>query len=348
MDKQKELFISPINKIKRILLHFAELLLVFMVGFTIVNAVVFPIANKFFKVEDRISAVDDLLDKKMDILYDHQLLFYEKENDKYDISKSLNYTFDLYLESYVLAKPDQNVIDNYFSSTLKDEELYFEIYSAADKDYQFFCITNVVTLKQEFIDLFSPYFSTTNSLSIVGKEKLEIFKNKIFTNIYNFILNNIESHNLISEISGTVYSYNDIIYSIERINTEINYYFSIGTIIGFIITAYFDFLSELNIVYAFYNGYTVSYGEHCAGLHRVGIKREILNAFAKQRNNLAGIVLIRHRMQGFLQLPGSSGCAPVINPVAHVNGKAFNKRRILQHGALQLIGMVFFFQKCAY
>ena len=238
----KELNINPVSKIKRILIHFADLLLTFIIGFTIVNTVVFPIGNKIIKLEDNIRLANQYHQERLNILYDNNLLFYDDASNKYELNQSMQFTFDRYLEDCVYNIGANNAVDNYFLNIINDKSLYLESYQLADADYGFFAIGNEVNLKDEYKTLFQPYFSSTDSLSKLGSEKIEIFKNKIFTNLYNFILKDISAKDLTATGTASSNSFNQVTLLLNNINNKISYYFSIGTIIGYLIAIIFYFI----------------------------------------------------------------------------------------------------------
>ena len=231
MSENKTLDIFPTGKFKRILTFLGDLLLFYILTVSMFQLVVFNIASACTNYSSRLENNLETINSRMDILYNNELLFYDESN-KYSFDSSLDTTFDYFLRSYVI-KDTKDPIMHYFNDLDNNKNLneVFNKYNELGNEY-FNINNNEITLKDEYLDYFKPYFDTTDSLSSLGRKYLSTFRSKTFVSLYNYMLEDILKDDL---------SFNNLSYInlSNKINENSNYnllFNSINITISFIIS----------------------------------------------------------------------------------------------------------------
>lgn len=220
-EKRKEvetLDIYPLTKGRRFLLWFCDFFLCFFLTFFVFNVASYPIAKGVSGYDNKLMERYEAECRKDDILYQHNLLFYENESSKYQFNVNLNYTFDRYLAYWVFEDVNYakyEVISNYFITIKGDNNKYNNCYYNAEKEDAFFFNYDYnhkpISLKDEYKDLFKPYFDKLDEMSNEGRKTLNTFKDRFFTKAYAEVFYDIETNDL---------SYNN--YSFNTLSKQIN------------------------------------------------------------------------------------------------------------------------------
>ena len=233
MKETQTLDIYPISKFKRVLTALGDLFLHYILSVTLLQFVVFNIASKIVDYPSRLEKNLEIINQRMDILYGNNLLFFDQENNKHNMDKNLDTTFDYFLKYYVTnGLEGTDSVKHYFNDIKKitaDElnQKYLDFGSP------FFVIENSnLVLTQYYIDYFSPYFNKNDSLSDVGQNYLNSFRSKVFVSLYN---------NMIADINANELTYNNLSYKDLNLkiadNQNYNIVFnSINIIISFVIS----------------------------------------------------------------------------------------------------------------
>lgn len=231
MSETNSIDIYPCSKLKRILAFLGDILLFYILSVTLFQLVVFNIASSITNYSSRLNDNLNTINKRMDVLYNNDLLFYDKDENKYNFSTNLDTTFDKFLRSYVV-KDSSDPIYYYFESLSNNKESnindkYLEFGS------NFFEIKdNKPVMKDEMISYLSPYFDPKDSLSSVGNSYLSAFRSNTFVKLYNYMLSDIASYDL-KDNSNSYIALTNIINENSKYNIKFN---SINITISFFIS----------------------------------------------------------------------------------------------------------------
>ena len=233
MAEVKTLDIYPISKGKRILTFLGDLFLHYILSVTLLQFVVFNIASKIVDYPSKLESNVVTINKRIDILYGNDLLFYDKEENKHDLDQNLDTTFDCFLKYYVTDEAEGiDPIKHYFLN-IKNSSIDELNQKYLDYGTPFFSLKNSkIFLNQDYIDYFSPYFNKNDSLSQAGETYLSSFRKNVFVPLYNYMVNDINNNEL---------TYNDLSYKelSSIINENENYtkiFNSINISISFILS----------------------------------------------------------------------------------------------------------------
>lgn len=237
-NEQLYLDINPISKGRRMLVFLGDFFINFILSMFIFNIIVLPIGQVSSQYEEKMEQINIAQEKRDDILYDNNLLFYETESEKHSFNLNLNYTFELYLKYYVFE--DENlkkyeVFATYFSEICNNNELYFNLYKDVNSKYNFFDISdNSVKLKQQYKDQLAIYFDTKDELDEAGKNNFQTLLDNVFLFLYSEMLLDMENNNTLN--------YN----AYQGIVDEVNQYYDILLIVccyvSFIISSLICFI----------------------------------------------------------------------------------------------------------
>lgn len=231
MNDTNSIDIYPCSKIKKILAFLGDLLIFYILAVTMFQLVVFNIASSITNYSSKLNDNITTINQRMDILYNNNLLFHDKEDNKYDFSSNLDTTFDIFLKSYVLNENNDPIIYYFNELSNNKENNILEKYNEFGNNF-FNIENNKITLKEEMKEYFKPYFDSTDSLSAVGNSYLSSFRSNTFVKLYNYMLSDIATYDL----KDNKNSYIDLS---NKINENSNYnikFNSINITISFIIS----------------------------------------------------------------------------------------------------------------
>jgi len=223
--------VNPISKTKRFIHWACELIISFFFGFILVSFASIPLGKIIMHVDDQKTLLTTQSGKRLDILYGNKLLFYNTVEEKNNFDTSFLATFDKYLSNYVVAiNPEYEVFYHFYNDIRNDSKTYYSLYNTINTNNPFFDINdNKIVMKDYYVTLFAPYFSKTDILSDEGKKQLEVFQNRVYTQLYSEMISNIASKDLTYE--GM--SYVQISKEMNNITNTINYTYVWSTYIGY-------------------------------------------------------------------------------------------------------------------
>ncbi len=231
MNSTNSIDIYPCSKIKRVLAFLGDLLIFYILTVTMFQLVVFNIASAITNYSSKLNENLTTINQRMDVLYNNDLLFYDKEENKYNFSLNLDTTFDNFLKSYV-KKDTQDPIYYYFKDLSNNKEININDKYLEFGNNFFEIKDNKIVMKEEMIEYFNPYFDPTDSLSAIGNTYLSAFRSNTFVKLYNFMLDDISKYDL----KDSSYSYIELSNKINE-NSEYNIKFnSINITISFFIS----------------------------------------------------------------------------------------------------------------
>lgn len=196
MEKEQvTLDIYPASKWKRILIFLGDLLINYCLATFLYSAVVFNIASSATNYSSTLNESISLIDKRLDILYQNEVLYYE-DSSIYSFSDNLTTSYNYFLKS-LIKNEDTNVFKNYFID-IKGLSSLKEIYQKYD-NHDYFIYGEEIKLNDELTSYFSPLFDPSDSLSGEGETKYTEFNSNFFTPVYNYLLEDISTNDLTYE-----------------------------------------------------------------------------------------------------------------------------------------------------
>ena len=252
-SKQTIIEISPISKIKRILIFLGDFFFNFMLGFLLFGVAVTPLGKVMTDYETKSQIFANCEQEKIDILYENNLIFVEDETYKYDQHSYVYFTYDLWLsyfiidgsEEFELGNPkfgqyeDNLVIKHYFEDIRNDLNAYYGFFRKYNDKYNYFIITetNEISLKEEYKEQLIDVFNPKSELSSVGGTLYQDIASYIFLALCGEVFNDISVNDLSSPNATRTYNENDVI------STEIQKYhrtlLSVCSLISFFISTLF-------------------------------------------------------------------------------------------------------------
>ena len=208
-QKAVEVELSPISKWKRILAYLGDMMSVFMASFVIFNCVVYPIANAAVPYDAEGATIASK--NRNDILFGNKILFYEKEEEKYNFDKDLKYTFNRFASYFVCGEgetinpnypeyahiEENNIIKTYYVDIRNDVTTYKSMFT---KYSDFFDITDTeITLKSEIKENVRFYFDPNEQFVSDDYKALS----EVFAGMYGIITKDIEEKDLTYIKSGS-------------------------------------------------------------------------------------------------------------------------------------------------
>lgn len=234
MNQEKILDIYPISKFKRFLAFLGDILINYILAVTIFELVVFNIGTKITNYYEINEDTNNNVKYRYDILYSNNLLYY-KDDEKYNFDNNLNSTFEYFLKAYVKdINPNNDPIYYYFINLSHNENSKEEMFNKYQElGSNFFNIeSNQISLKEEYVTYFLPYFDVNDSLSALGNQYLNTFKKSVYTALYNFMIKDIS----IYDLSYDNHSYIECTNTINHNNEYQIKFNSISVSISFIIS----------------------------------------------------------------------------------------------------------------
>lgn len=236
----KVINIYPTKNSRRVLVFFADLLILFISAVFLFEMAINPIVKVSSGYSDKLVQADTAERSRTQILYDNELLFYDEDN-KYNFNHNLDYTATQFLKYYVFdQKTLQNeVIFHYFNDIRKQNiDFINDIYlKKAERYFDKENFTNLGTyaFKKEYIDLLSPLFIEGDELSEVGQREYFNFKENYFLPIYSTIILDIKENDLKTNISSISLSYNELSNEIEKFDSYLNNTTTLSSYITFFV-----------------------------------------------------------------------------------------------------------------
>lgn len=227
MEKQfvekKKIFIYPCKLGKMVLAFFGDFFITFILAVLLFEGLFIQIARPISNYNSKVDQVISLKHSRINILYQNKLLYYESEETKFDFSKSLEYSADLYLKYFSF---DENLVQydvfkNYYIDYKKiDIDELNKIIKLQGEEY-FVLENNAYVLKKEYKEAFSHKYIEGDEMSESAKKSYENFVNHYFLRVYDVMISDINVYDLKSIYVNDV-TYNSLKKEIEIINNEIN------------------------------------------------------------------------------------------------------------------------------
>lgn len=193
--------VAPLSKGQRILSYFADLVMCFILAFSLFHLVVHPIGRHITSYDEKQSNSLRVENEMHEVLYGNDLLFSsstaDSESERFSIN--LGYTFDQYAYFYVVdsTKTEYEVFHHYAVDLKQDETLYLSFYRNCVSASDFFDLSgSSPTLKESYKTEFAPKWAPKDSLSEQGEKDYQTWLEKVFLPLYSAMLSHAESHGL--------------------------------------------------------------------------------------------------------------------------------------------------------
>lgn len=256
VEKKETIFeIYPSKVGRRVLAYLADIFISLIVSTILFELVIFQISRPISNYDDieaqNLKAQKDIYD----LLYERELLFFNSEIEgmKYNIDSSLEYSASKYIEFYVFEDEElkkYDIFNNYYVNYYEDEHgsssintlnNYLEEYGSRYFDLNTLTPLNTYSFKEDFKEMFSHNYIEGDEMSANAKNEYENFINNVFLPIYNHILTDIRTNNLISSSNSQI-SYLSIYSVLEETENKIKNIYVINAYISFFITTLVLFL----------------------------------------------------------------------------------------------------------
>lgn len=211
--KIKEVNVYPLSKGKRVILYLSDFFLAFIFAITLYTLAVSPLATIIMGMEAKATEYDNNIALRDSVLYGNELLFQKDETAVF--STDMEYTYTLYL-GYLVGDSEHlsgnyEVFYNYFVDIKEDVEAYISFYEGLDPEGTYFDITDTsVSLKENRIDEFMPYYRDGDTPSEAAQDDYASFQSNIFLSGYNLLINDIMENDLTYEWISYVESQNAV------------------------------------------------------------------------------------------------------------------------------------------
>lgn len=237
-ESPKIINVFPINKGKRILLFLADFFICFLISLLAFNLAVFPIgylATGYKNISENMNRAQQNINI---CLANNSLVYFEENDDRSDINKGMEYTFNLYIKDLLnnVKYDDVNSHDVFYKYYQDNNERYFDLYIQFDKKTNYFNIdknNQTIQIKDEYIEQLSPLLVSLDSLSDDGLNIYNNMFNKFFLTYYSQMLADIGNtdliYNSISYIDNhnVILNGNKIMDNLIIISSIISYFISI-------------------------------------------------------------------------------------------------------------------------
>ena len=261
--------ISVLKTKDRILAYLLDFALTFIISILLFNVVIFQISRPIISYDNFIEENQQIEKGIFDLLYEHELLFYDEDedSDKYTFNDAISDTFYHFVEFLVKNDEESSKYDvfyNYYID-IKNEDISFlnnlKIeYLSPFFEKDIYLINGSVSLKKEYIDEFNLLF-LDQEMNIKGYEDYGDLSIS-FVNLYQKILEDIKVNDLVSIKNETTYLNlrNKINFNDKLIND--NYFYC--SLISFFSTTLLLFL-----IYPLFSKKHESFGEVTLKLERI-------------------------------------------------------------------------------
>lgn len=207
--------VAPLSLGKRILAYLADFFICFIFALSLFHMAALPLAKASVDFNGRMEESISAASRRDSVLYGNKLLFAtssENEKSEYFAGSLLN-TYDIYLKSLVLGESEgTEVFKHYFVDIRNDYALLKSFYTSLDEKTSFFDISDsAVTLKNQYVEEFKPYFDAKDTMSAQGASDYQKFQSKIFLQGYSDLINDILENDL---------TYNGISYKAMQAEVE--------------------------------------------------------------------------------------------------------------------------------
>lgn len=271
MEKEKVYIdIEPISKGKRVLIFLGDLLINFCISVFLFTLVIFNISSAIVGYKNKLTSNLNTINQRYDILYKSNLLTYET-NQKYNFDNNLISTFNVFLKYYCLNEEKDYILDYLNSINLTKDEIN-SIYKESGEKY--FDFNEEITLKDNYIELFSPKFSKTDSLSSQGEIEYLSMKENFFTSLFNTLLEKI----LVYDLKINDVSYIELTNELNEFNLYTKKFNTINIYISFFLSSLITYLL-IPLIFKDRSTLTMK----IAKVNRINIKT---NEFLKRSNYL--------------------------------------------------------------
>lgn len=236
--EEKVITVTNISAFKRIAFFLCDLVINFFFCLMIVNFAVFPAARSILHFDTMVEQINKAENNKIEILEKNQILLYREESTKNNFDDSFQYSFECFVENFINDKENETIFYRYYVDIKNDKTTYISLFNILNEKHGYFNVTDKVTLKDEYKTMFSPYFDPSDSLSEVGKEQFETFREKAFVGLYTEIILDIKNNDL---------RYGDLSYVEENnlsteLTSKIENMYSFSTIIGYVLISLIYFI----------------------------------------------------------------------------------------------------------
>lgn len=239
-EEKTKVYIYQCKLSKRILCYLSDLFLTLILGVLIFEGICLQIGKPIINFDSKAKEIDEYSYARIDIFYNNHILFFDDEN-KYDFSKNIEYTSNLYTQNEVLNSNEElDVFKNYFVNYKKgsNEELTNLIIEYGS-DY-FEAKETGYSLKGQYIEEFKPKFITGDEMSEDASAHYDNYIKHFFLPFYDFMTTDIKENDItfngvsFLKLSNTIDNLNSSLNNLYVYSAMASYLLSI-TILSFVI-----------------------------------------------------------------------------------------------------------------
>ena len=242
----EEINIVPISKWKRILVYFADAMIVFILTYLLYNLAVVPLGKLMTSYNQKDALYSENSEVVVDVLYGNEILYKNPSKSVLDYQASLEYTCDCFFSYYSVDevsiddknpqyghKEENEVLKHYFIDIRNDQNSYVEYFDKYNAKNEYFIKNNGDTyqLKAEIKEQLHAIFDPKDEASKDGLNIYDNLKNNFFSKMYGEVMKSIEKDDL--TFNGK--SYNEAKQILDSIDTYHGNLLSICSIISYFI-----------------------------------------------------------------------------------------------------------------
>lgn len=236
IEKQepKVVDVLPITKGRRILVFLGDYFLNFMLSFLLFTIMVLPLGKVITSYDNKNSAYSSNLLKRVDILYDTQILFNSNKVDRSEIVYNTSFTYYVYLSyfTYDVASPshvefdqyghkeENNIFRHYYLDILNDESKYQNVIDTYNKKHNYFVRTNNdLVLKDEIKSEILSFYDTSDKPTKTCETYMSNIEHSFFYPVFSEVMTEIKKKDL---VSSTGLSFNKVSSELKTFENYIN------------------------------------------------------------------------------------------------------------------------------
>lgn len=247
-EEENEFLLYPTKITRRLLSFLGDLFIILICAtfiFEIVGMNIIRAATDFIPLQNNYTAI---LKQRYDIIYDNNVLYYEKADDKYNYDSSLSFSADMAIKYYCYSSDASlkkyDTLYNYWVSKKNDTEknYYLNVLKVETNEVfiKYFTYSHnaqndsyTIALRNEYLEYFRPKFEEGNAMSETGLNAYETFKKEFYNAHFYSIMNdlNISDNNFIQ-----------LTHKLDDITKQSQLYYMINAFISYFVTCIGFFL----------------------------------------------------------------------------------------------------------
>ena len=232
-NNEREFLIYPSKFSSRILAFLADFFICFIASVFLFELAILPLSKVASGYSEKNDNYVQVINQRYDYLYENNLMSYNTESTKYIFREAFKETATNYIKYFVFDKDENlakyDIFSNYYIVMKEKNKEYLAttIFKyQTNTNFSDFFNTNTETfdinLKNEYVELFKPYYDSLDKISKDGEDKM----NKL---ISNFIEGNYYS--MFNDLDATNDKFKEFNVEIGKYQQYLNQCYIYGSII---------------------------------------------------------------------------------------------------------------------